>query len=369
MAIHFMQKPLFVVFLLVSLGAIAQQQKAFDRLDAGYFYGSILRHNKDIGHLIRAHTQGVVLSYNRKTFGDKRWQRTYNYPEWGVSFVFQDGGYAPLGSNYGLYAHANFFFIKRMLMLRVGQGIAYASNPFDLEDNFKNNAYGSRLLSSTYLQLGFKKENIFKRIGLQAGIHLLHYSNANFRAPNSSTNAFNFYLGLNYNLNEKQPPEFTRVEEEVPVRDKIRFNFVLRGGLNESDYLSLGQHPFAVVSAYADKRLNYTSSLLFGVDVFFAEFLDREIDYLVASGLDTELSGDEDYRRVGVFVGHQLHFNRLSLIGQLGYYLYYPYDFEGRTYIRAGLKYMINDRLFPVITLKSHGAKVEAMEFGFGIRL
>lgn len=358
-----------LLLLFLSASCLFGQQRAFSTLDANYYYGTILRHNKDISHLIKGHTRGLVISYNRKTFGEKRWERTYNYPDWGVSYVFQDGGYAPLGSNHGLYAHANFYFINRSLMLRVGQGIAYATNPFDLETNFKNNAYGTRLLSSTYLQLNYKRENIYRGLGLQAGIMLLHYSNANFKAPNSSTNAFNFNLGVNYNLNQDPLPAYNDDIEDTSVRDKLRLNLVVRGGLNESDYLNLGQHPFAVLSAYLDKRVSYSSSLLFGVDAFFARFLEKEIDYLAASGLDRTVTGDEDYRRIGVFVGHQLHFDRLSLIGQFGYYLYYPYDFEGRTYIRAGFKYMITDKLFPVISLKSHGAKIEAMEFGFGIRL
>jgi hypothetical protein len=72
---------------------------------------------------------------------------------------------------------------------------------------------------------------------------------------------------------------------------------------------------------------------------------------------------------VGLFVGHALHFNKLSLITQLGYYVCYSYDFEGSVYIRPGLKYIVYKNISPPISLKTHGAKAEAIEFGLGIRL
>ena len=84
---------------------------------------------------------------------------------------------------------------------------------------------------------------------------------------------------------------------------------------------------------------------------------------------ELEVSADDDYKRVGVFVGHELFINQMSVISQLGYYVYYPFDFEGRVYNRIGLKRYFGDNIFAAITLKSHGAKAEAVEFGIGIRL
>lgn len=70
-----------------------------------------------------------------------------------------------------------------------------------------------------------------------------------------------------------------------------------------------------------------------------------------------------------MFIGHELFINKLSLITQLGYYIYYPFDFEGKTYQRVGLKRYFGDKWFVAITLKSHAAKAEAVEFGLGVRL
>jgi hypothetical protein len=123
------------------------------------------------------------------------------------------------------------------------------------------------------------------------------------------------------------------------------------------------------LSTYADKRLSNISAIQVGADVFFSNFLKELIYYQSVAFPEKEVTGDEDYKRVGLFVGHELFINRMSVITQLGYYVYYPFDFEGRTYIRVGLKRYFGKKLFGAITLKSHGAKAEAVEFGIGVRL
>jgi hypothetical protein len=115
--------------------------------------------------------------------------------------------------------------------------------------------------------------------------------------------------------------------------------------------------------------LNRKSAIQLGTDVFFSTFLKELIYYYSVAFPEYDVTGDEDWKRIGVFVGHELFINKMSLVSQLGYYVYYPYDFEGRVYNRVGLKRYFGDKYFGVITLKSHGAKAEAVEFGIGVRL
>ncbi|MBT8303289.1 MAG: acyloxyacyl hydrolase [Bacteroidia bacterium] len=364
-----MQKLLTYIFLLSVLVSYTQEDPTLFTFDANTFYGTILEHNPDISHLITDHPTGMILAYNRKTYGFEDWESRYNYPDWGFSFVYQDMKNQNLGDNYGLYAHYNFYFLKRNLMFRIGQGIAYTSNKYDRETNFLNNAYGSDLLSTTYIMLNYKKERIFKRLGLQAGISIVHYSNANFRAPNTSTNTFTFNLGVNYFPSIENEPEFIPSKESKKFTQDIKYNFALRSGINESDINGMGQFPFLVISAYADKRLSRKSAIQIGTDAFFSEFLKELIYFNSVAFPEFNVIGNEDWKRIGVFIGHELFINKMSLITQLGYYIYYPYDFEGRVYNRIGLKRYFGDRIFGAVTLKSHAAKAEALEFGIGIRL
>lgn len=358
-----------ICFCLGFFMTFSQENKSISTLDANYFYGSILEHNPDIAHLITDHPSGLILSYNRKTFGLKAWESRYNYPDWGFSFIYQDMKNENLGENYSAYAHYNFYFLKRNLMFRIGQGIAYTTKSYDKENNFVNNAYGSDLMSTTFLMLNYKKENIIKGLGFQAGISLVHYSNANVKAPNTSTNTFAFNVGANYVLDYNETQDYIPSTEDKKFTEKIKYNVVFRTGVNESDVINSGQFPFYIISGYADKRLNRKSAIQAGADVFFSKFLKELIYYYSVSFQEYDITGDEDWKRIGVFVGHELFVNKMSIVTQLGYYVYYPYDFEGRVYNRIGLKRYFGDKFFGAITLKSHGAKAEAVEFGIGVRL
>ncbi|MDT7828116.1 acyloxyacyl hydrolase [Pricia sp. S334] len=335
--------------------------------DVSAFYGSIILHNPDISHLITEHPAGLVLGYNRKTYGRENWQQGYNYPDLGASFVYQDMVNPTLGKNYGLYAHFNFYFFQRNLQVRIGQGAAYTTNPYDRNRNFRNNAYGSHILSSTMLMFNYHKENIYKNLGLKAGLSIIHYSNANFKAPNTSTNTLAFNLGLVYTLQQAENQYIRR--EKIKVTEPIKYNLIFRGGVNASDNIGHGEYPFYIISGYADKRLSQKSAVHMGADVFFSNFLKELIEFQSVSFPENDIAADTDYKRVGIFVGHEMFINKLSVIAQLGYYVYYPYDFEGRVYNRVGLKRYFGKKVFGAVTLKSHGAKAEAVEFGIGIRL
>lgn len=364
-----MARRLCLVFIVMSSIVWGQEYNSTLAVDANYFYGTIVRHNKDISHLIKGHPEGFILSLNKQTFGKKEWQQRYNFPDYGASILYQDTQSESLGKLIGLYAHYNFYFLKRNLQFRIGTGITYATSPYDIDDNFDNNAYGSTLLNGTYLMLNYHRKNIFKGIGIQAGISAIHYSNANFKAPNSSTNSIVANLGLNYQLDTNDKPVYNKEELSLFKKQPIHINIVFRGGINESDYIGLGQRPFYVLSTYLDKRLGHKSAVQLGAEFFHSKFLETEIDYLSIAFPNAGVQGDEDYKRVGVFAGHELHINKLSVLFQVGYYVYYPYDFEGRVYLRPGLKYYLTNSLFTAVTLKSHGAKAEAVEFGLGIRL
>lgn len=361
----------YVMILCLFPGALFSQENVWGKSywDAHYYYGSMLRHNKNVAHLVTDHPNGLILSYNQKTFGEKYWQEAYNYPDWGFSFIYQDFNNDVLGKNFGLYGHYNFYFFNRNLQLRLGEGIAYNTHPFDLDTNFKNTSYGSSLVASSYVLLNFQKQNVFEGLGFQAGFVFVHHSNGSFKAPNTGTNIVALNAGLTYNFNSEIVENYSEENPEIDFSEKITYNFVIRGGLNEGDIIGLGQQPFVVLTAFADKRLNYKSTLQLGVEAFFSKFLKEEIEYRAISFNSSGLSGNEDYKRVGVFAGHEFRLGKMAIPTQLGYYLYWPYEYELRVYSRIGVKYYISNKWFGVATVKTHAANAEAIEFGIGIRL
>ena len=360
-----------VVFLLlvISFKAIAQNEGSDFTFDVNNFYGTILKHNPDITHLITGHPSGSIISFQKQTYGEKEWQRLYNYPDYGFSFIYNDLDNEYLGTVQGIYLHYNFYFLKRNLMFRIGQGIGYTATPYHIDDNFRNIAHGSHLLSSTYFLLNYKKSNLIHRIGFQTGLGVVHYSNANFKAPNKSTNTFVFNAGVTYDLDDKEAEYILKEEGLSKGGEPIGFGFLLRSGVNESDLVGSGQLPFFTLTAFTDKRINKKSAIQLGAELFFSRALERYIDFRSTGGFNDGTTGDEDAKRVGVFIGHELRIHKLSVLTQLGYYVYYPYDFEGTVYNRMGLQYYISKNIISSVTVRSHAAKAEAVEFSIGYRL
>lgn len=358
----------FILFFFCGL-IWAQELSNNNSLDINYFRGNIALHNNSILHLIQGHPEGVIVSWNKKTFGEEAWQQRFNYPDYGISFSYQNLKNEDLGNNYALYGHYNFYFLNRQLMLRIGQGIAFTTNPYDKITNSKNIAFGSKFMSSTFAMIQYKKSRIIDRFGVQAGLSLIHYSNANVKAPNTSINSITLNLGLTYDFSEEDPEYRYDLDDDKKYTEPIKYNIVFRSGINESDIVGSGQYPFYIVSAYADKRINRKSALQLGTDLFFSNFLKELIYYNSVAFPDREIDPDTDYKRIGVFVGHELFINKLTLVTQFGFYAYYPFDFEGRVYQRIGVKRYFGGRWFGALTLKTHAARAEALEFGIGIRL
>ena len=365
-----MKRNISVLLMMICYCCFSQENNNNSyQLEGSYFYGNIYNHNSDISHLINGHPTGAFLSFNKKTFGLKDWEKKYNFPDWGLSFIYKDLKNETLGENYGLYANYNFYLFKRNLQLSLGSGLALNTNPYDQDSNYLNIAYGTSLLSSSFIKANFIKNSIWKGLGFQAGLMFIHYSNGNTKAPNTSTNSFLINAGLNYQLNYKNINEYVREQDLTNYGEKIKFNFVFRTGWNQSDVIGSGTYPFYVFSAFVDKKLNYYSTLQFGADLFISKFLEEFIRYTAIAYPESNLSGDEDYKRVSLFVGHELSIDKNGILFQIGYYVYYPYEFEKRIYLRAGFKrYFYKNKLFAVVSLKSHWAQAEAVEFGVGYR-
>ncbi|GGE37847.1 hypothetical protein GCM10010832_17650 [Psychroflexus planctonicus] len=360
-----------ILFLAVIQTGFSQVEKNHtDAFQINSLSGYILDHSPNIIQLIQGPTQGFMASWERQTYGKNEWERAYNYPSFGASFIAQDMGSPELGSVYSIHADYRFFFLKRQVSLQVGTGLAYVENPFHPEDNPKNYAYGSTITGSFYAGLHYRKDQIFNTpLGVQVGAFLMHYSNGKTKSPNTSTNNYGIQFGINYQL-EEEFPEFKTEQLADFKAENIKFNFMFSSGMNDFGVIGLDNNPFYVFTAYAGKRLNRKSSFHLGTELFLSHSLKQYINYRsIAYANEGGITGDEDWKRVGLFAGHELFIGKLSLITQVGYYIYYPVKYNKQYYTRVGLKRYLTDKIFVSIMLKTHLAKAEAMEYGIGIRL
>lgn len=359
---------LSTLLALLSVAVSAQDYEDKNAIELNYFTGNIMAHSPDMHHLIKGHPEGMMLSLSKQTFGKDEWHQVYNYPDYGAYFLFQDFKNPVLGNNYAIGLHYNFYFLNRQLQFKIAQGIAMTTNPYDNDTNFKNNAFGSRFMENTNIGISYRKQNLFDKFGLQAGFLFTHFSNGRTKSPNSGINTYNVNLGINYNFDEEHVYKRDTVAKPK-FTEPIKYNFVLRSGVNESPIVGSGQKPFFHVGFYADKRLNRKSALQLGTEVFFTNSVKGFIDYTSEAYPEQNVDPDTDYKKVGLFVGHELFINRLTVEIQIGYYIYQPFKNDIAVYDRFGVKYYFWKNVYAGVSVKTHGFLAEAMEYNIGIRL
>lgn len=363
-----------VLFLFNQLYVWAQEVNR-NSLQVEYIYGNILKHKKKISHLAISNPSGFMLSYNQKVKSKKKNLAHFNFPDWGLSFIYQDFNNSTLGKTFTTQLNYSFYFgnraNKNLFYLKLGQGISYNTNPFDLKNNNKNIAFGSHLLANTTLALNYKRKNIFNAFDATIGFMLSHYSNGSIKSPNMGLNTVSINTGLSYNFNAKNQINYNKPEhiEDKPNSEPIKLNLKFSGGINSAGNLGNKQFPFYVGTVYADKRINKKSILQFGGEVFISKFLKELIAYNAVAFPEFDEDGNADYKRVSLIIGHELDINNFSVVTQLGYYVYYPYKYEKRYYERIGVKKYVGNKWFITASIKAHLFIAESFDLGIGIRL
>lgn len=357
-----------IIFLCVVFISISTYAQTDWTVSLHYHYGSIIPHSPNINHLITGPSQGFLLSIDKHSEKKHTWQDIYNDPDIGVSFHNQNNHSQELGDLYGVYAHYNFYFLKRNLQLRIAQGVAYSTNPYDKGNNFRNIAYGSQFMPSTYFMLNYHKPNIYKNIGVNAGLLFTHHSNATIKSPNTSTNTLSFALGVTYDFSNSMRFQQNSSDLSYPDDNQWKINTILRAGINESHIIGMGQKSFYHLSMLTEKPISETGGLQLGGELFLSNSLKELIPFMAKSFPETGINADDDWKRIGVFAGYEWYLNRLSLEGQVGFYVWDQYKQNGSLYQRLGMRYYIQSNWFAVMSLKTHFAKAEAFELGIGYK-
>jgi hypothetical protein len=204
-------------------------------------------------------------------------------------------------------------------------------------------------------------------------MQLSHYSNGLIKSPNLGLNLIYLNTGINYNLDFKNPVDYSikvSQTDSIQKTETIKLNIQFSGGLNSSINVVGKQFPFYVASIYADKRINNKSILQFGTEVFFSNFLKELILYnAVAFPELPDTDATADHKRISLIIGHELDIDNFSIITQFGYYIYYPYKYETRYYERIGVKKYFGSTWFATASIKAHLFLAESIDLGIGIRL
>lgn len=365
-----MRKYFILIIVLYSNYFVAFSQNEdirFNTFQTDVFVGKPIEHDKKLNNAIQGNSYGFLLSWNNVTTNPSEFNKLYNYPEKGYSFIYQNFNSTVLGEAFGTYRHYTYNLTSKKdnpLKLTTGFGIGYLTKKYDVINNNQNLAIGSNLNVSAYVKLQYFQFLIQNKLRLNTGLSLLHFSNVSIKNPNLGINTVSLNVGLNYTLNnEKIISNKNNDLLKLPTQP-IKYNLVLRGGFNESLIENSGLFPFYTLTFYGSKKLNNYTTITSGLDFFNSKFLKNHIEYINTT--ENKNYNENNYRRGGIFIGHELSQNNFAFISQIGYTFYSHYTYISKVYERFGFKHALNNHLFSEVTLKINLFRAEALELGIG---
>ncbi len=360
---------LIVFILFIAQASWAQQSAKYSySLGGEVFEGFILRHHEYLGHLIKGRPAGFEISFKQQTNGTKAWEANYGYPEIAYNISYYDlKNDAQLGKVIALSTGMGFHLLgkppfKSDFQFYFGMGLAYSTNPYNKENNNLNNVISTPITYNGNVRLTYY-QSFGKRMKVGAGLKFTHFSNGSFKLPNNGLNIVTANLMASYKLTSSIS-EFKTAKENYSLDKKVYYGAVFRIGFAEAPPVGSGVKPVYAFSLIAQKRVSLKSMLEVGVEGFANQAIKLEIE----NSFDEAFVGT-DYKQLGIMVGHQLVVNKLTVITQVGFYVYKPYYPNDRVYQRVGLGYFFTDHLYGNLTLKTHFAVAEVIEYGIGYRL
>ena len=363
-------------YTTTAMAQVAPSQAVYDSLAlraahpplvlGAYAQGSfILAHTAAVNHLVTSHPTGFELNIQRQTTGAAPWHGWYKYPKIGLGLVYYDYHNPILDRSYAatVYISKPFLRTRRQeVSFRLGTGLAWFANPFDIQANRKNTIVSSSLNATLQLRLEYDYA-LSEHLGLLLGVALNHYSNGATTKPNFGINLPSVVLGLNYHQQRPAPT----LPYLAPTPPDVGRNFWLASTSLGFRQLNVGDHTKYLVNSItvaAGRRVNRKSNFLLGAEGFY----DRS---LVAAQRDTARDKNKlvDVKKAGVFIGHELLLGQLAFGAHLGFYVYNPYNSSGFYYERLGLRYQFTRVVFGALDLKIHGGTADVIEFKVGAKL
>ena len=324
--------------------------------------GAILPHRKVVNELVEGHAFAYEVSYYHSTYGGKDWQEVYNYPKLGISGLYMNFGNAEeLGHGFGLLSFIELPMNDKKINWRVkmGYGLGYIQKPFDRETNYKNIAIGSRLNALLYMS-NMWHVNLNENLSTSLGVSLIHFSNGSYKKPNLGLNVATISAGFAYHfgaLKEKQ------VSEHNHRQHFWRKQVMLGVGLKEIPPVEGPKYFVSSLSFNGLRSFSEKSSYGVGVDLFY----NTALPDLMAIEDDSYNTKGTDKLRFGIVGMYGLDFGRISLLLQMGAYVFNNYDEQGPIYHRVCTRYYVKENAFLNLSLKTHYAVADFIEVGGGI--
>ena len=334
------------------------------KADYGFLYAQHLELE-----LFNAHFPAFEFSLQQQTYGRQKWERAYNYPITGVTFLYTPLGNNPiLGSalalmpfiNFPLYKHRNFTFGFRFSL-----GVGYLTKKFDRLSNYKDIAIGSHINAAINLMFE-ARYRLNEYLTLTGGISFQHFSNGSLKTPNYGLNAPLVSLGLAFRpVRDNKDIGDRYIAPTEPFSTTIRnsMEFDIGGALGYKNMTSQLGSNFMVYHFYENTffPVSRKSKFGFGLDLSYDESHKKILELA-----GTPAGSPLQIMRPGINAAYELMVGKLGFIMNLGYYLSGKEKSNGPLYEKICFQYVFSKNFFANVMLKVHFGRADYIGWGIG---
>lgn len=324
--------------------------------------------------------QAFSLEFSKQTTGENQWEQLYKYPNYGFGIYMADfHNPEEIGTPFAIYGFFNAPFkrwSKWTFNYDIGFGATFNWKAFNPISNQYNISIGAG--ESFFIDVGLiLQHNLTKKIDIEAGISLTHFSNGALKKPNKGINTIGPNIGLKYNFDDR--PEF--IKQEIPrFENENEWLIAVFGGINNVIFEAANidviekyeglNFPVVGISTVFNKQVSYKSKFGLGMSFSYNGALDAQVA-VENNELDAIESPFVDKIQLSVFPSYELVMHRVSLILQPAFYLYRK-KINNPTPVfhqRIGLKYYFPNNLFAGITLRDYDFQTsDFIEWTIGYR-
>ena len=242
------------------------------------------------------------------------------------------------------------FSNKRLhLYAHLGAGIAYASERYNRLNNDSNLLISTPLsfFFNGKINLDYQLTNKFS-IGINYGMS--HCSNAALNLPNLGMNVVNYGLNFGYKIfTQQQTIETLKIN---PFWEKnISIGYATR---NCNENIDKYYHVYTL-----DFELNHHFNR--------KNAISFNLNYLLRQGEMLDKTFNNTYNSYyGLAIGHELFIKKLSLISQLGAYVFDTNQNKHFWYARLGVRYYFLPKFYSSILLTNRKQSADLLQLSFG---
>lgn len=328
-------------------------------VEVKYHYAILLAHHAHMRILTDRHFPMIQVNFFNAGNYHREWQQLYDYPMFGISLLSSPlSSQQYLGSGIGVAPFVNYPLFRTSLFsvnFFVSSGIGYIGKPFDMRNNYKNQAIGSHLNALLAGQIDLRYR-INESSEVSTGISLTHFSNGKVKVPNLGINNVGFFVGYAHHFTTNEPAVKEVHSTEDPAWEK---NVFLAAAIKQIYPVGGNYYPYTALSFNVKKIINRKRKIGVGADIFY-DFSDRA--RFVKMGV---MNPDITYTKPALYALHDFRMGKTSVFVHIGAYLY-AYEKNqgyGMIYDRAGIQYYFNNSISALVALKTHYAKADCIEW------